>query len=86
MGDFPTHVCTWTVDGLQGTGIIPIHILDCPHPKCREKADSARRACSYQIEHIENMLADTRQHIEGLMKRHAFWELVLDAKRRELDA
>jgi hypothetical protein len=85
MGDLPTHFCSWTADGVTTSGLIPVHILDCNQQPCKEQADAARRGCCYPLEHIENMLNDTNQHMLVLLKRKAHWELILDAKRRDLD-
>lgn len=86
MGDFPTHEHDITHDGEALRVISPTSILDCDQTECRRQADLARRGTYYSHESIKARLADAHQLLQSAMEGVQLWELVLEAKERELAA
>lgn len=81
MGDFPRHWCVRD-DGF--TVVSPMSVLDCDQRDCRRKSDLARRGCYWPMEHIDAMIKDSEEHLDQLRKRLTQWQLVREAKEREV--
>lgn len=82
MGDFPTHSCMVTYDGDELPVTSPMSLLDCKRPRCRQRAELARRGTAYSIETIRVRLADAEDKLRDRLDDVDMWRLVLEAKER----